>query len=47
MINYNSSDEEKQELKKSLVLVAQTILLTCLMFGVIWVMCFYGVALRD
>lgn len=47
MINYNSSDEEKQELKEFLVLIVQTIFLTCFMFGVIWVMCFYGVALRD
>ena len=47
MINYNSSDEEKQELKKSLVLIVQTLFLTCLLFGVIWVMCLYDVALRD
>ena len=47
MINYNSSDEEKQELKKSLVLVVQTLLLTCFMFGVIWIMYLYDVALHD
>ena len=47
MINYNSSDEEKQELKNLLVFVVQTLLLTCFMFGVIWIMCLYDVALRD
>jgi hypothetical protein len=47
MINYNSSDEEKQELKNLLVFVVQTFLLTCFMFGVIWISCLYDVALRD
>lgn len=47
MINYNSSDEEKQELKKFLVLILQTILLTCFMFGIPWIICLYDVALRD
>lgn len=46
MINYNS-DEEKQELKEFLVLLIQTILLTCFMFGIPWIICLYDVTLRD
>ena len=46
MINYNS-DEEEHELKKFLILILQTILLTCFMFGIPWIIFLYDVALRD